>query len=176
VLVVGPSGSGKDTLIGMARAELKHEPRFIFPRRVITRQAQQDAEDHDTLSVEEFTVNEANGYFALCWGAHGLRYGIPAQSLAGLANGQVAIINVSRRAILDAEELGIPVTVISILCDPAQLAERIAKRGRETADEIAIRIRREAPIEVREARLIEIHNDKRPEDALNNFLEAIRST
>ena len=37
VLVVGPSGAGKDTLIAKAQAALKGDLRFAFVRRVVTR-------------------------------------------------------------------------------------------------------------------------------------------
>ena len=65
VLVVGPSGSGKDTLIGLAREQLKADAQYVFPRRVITRIAQIDAEDHDTMDVADFERAEAAGQFAL---------------------------------------------------------------------------------------------------------------
>jgi ribose 1,5-bisphosphokinase PhnN len=37
MLVVGPSGSGKDTLLAAAALSLRNDPRFRFVRRVITR-------------------------------------------------------------------------------------------------------------------------------------------
>jgi len=175
VLVVGPSGSGKDTLIGLARNALADDRRFIFPRRVITRIAQTDAEDHDTMDLATFQSAEAEGQFALSWGAHGLRYGITANSIASLAHGNTAIINVSRQVIGAAEALGHRVTVLSIVCDPALLAERIAKRGRESAEEIGKRLKREAPVDVTNARLIEIRNETKPEDVSSVFIDAIRS-
>jgi len=138
VLVVGPSGSGKDTLIGLAREQLKADAHFVFPRRVITRIAQIDAEDHDTMDVADFERAEAAGQFALSWGAHGLRYGIRKSCLAGIARGETAIVNVSRAVISMAEAGFDQVTVLSIVCDPALLARRIAGRGRETADERAL--------------------------------------
>src|SRR6266699_2369727 len=45
VLVVGPSGAGKDTLIAMARASCADDAATVFPRRIVTR-ARSDAEDH----------------------------------------------------------------------------------------------------------------------------------
>ncbi len=173
VLVVGPSGSGKDTLIGLARHALANDPKFIFPRRVITRTALADAEDHDTMELDAFLKAEAEGRFALSWGAHGLRYGILGDHLASVPEGATAIINVSRGAIPHAEKLGCRVTVLSIVCDPALLAERIAKRGRETVEEIAARLKREAPIVVTSAKLVEIRNETRPEDVAQPVIDAI---
>ena len=175
MLVVGPSGSGKDTLIGLARAALIHDPKFVFPRRVITRQAMADAEDHDTMELDVFEQAEAKGEFALSWGAHGLRYGVAAISIVGVGDGAIVVINVSRSAIPHAERLGCRVTVLSIVCDPALLAERIANRGRENAEDIAARLKREVPIHVTTARLVEIRNDTRPEDASPAMIAAIRN-
>src|SRR6266403_915074 len=39
VLVVGPSGAGKDTLLGLARAVCADDGSVIFPRRAVTREA-----------------------------------------------------------------------------------------------------------------------------------------
>jgi phosphonate metabolism protein PhnN/1,5-bisphosphokinase (PRPP-forming) len=175
VLVVGPSGSGKDTLIGLSKTALADDTTCLFPRRVITRMAMPDAEDHDTMDGETFERAEAEGMFALSWGAHGLRYGITTASLAGVQNGARAVINVSRGVIPLAEKLGCRVTVLSIVCEPALLAERIAKRGRESADDIAARLKREAPIVVGTARVVEIRNETSLDEAGAAMLAAIRN-
>ncbi|MEA2777827.1 MAG: thymidine phosphorylase, partial [Acetobacteraceae bacterium] len=73
ILVVGPSGAGKDTVLALARAALLADPRFRFVRRVITRPADAGGEDHEAVSDFEFGQRS----FALRWQAHGLHYGIP---------------------------------------------------------------------------------------------------
>jgi ribose 1,5-bisphosphokinase len=76
VLVVGPSGAGKDTVINGARAALASDPRIVFPRRVVTRPSSA-SEDHDSLSDKAFDCAVSNGAFALHWEAHGHKYGVP---------------------------------------------------------------------------------------------------
>lgn len=174
VLVVGPSGSGKDTLIEAAKVELRNDPRFAFPRRVITRPAMVGAEDHDTMSEEEFAAAKDRDAFALSWKAHGLSYGIPSASLDLMRAGKTVIVNVSRSVIGNAEKLGVPVLVISVLCRAELLAERIAARGRETKVDILSRLEREAPIRISSAQLFEVRNETRISDAAARFIGAIR--
>ena len=175
MLVVGPSGSGKDTLIGLARTRLANYPHFIFPRRVITREAQAEAEDHDTLDVAAFDAARRAGHFALHWGAHGLFYGLTKASLEPVNSGATAIINVSRGVIAEAEALQARITVLSVKCRPELLAERIARRGRESADDILLRLKREAPIRANTARVIGIINETDPLDVIDTVIEAIRT-
>ena len=64
VLVTGPSGAGKDSLIAAAKTALLSNPRFMFPRRAVTR-VRSAHEVHDSLSVAEFSKAVACGAFAL---------------------------------------------------------------------------------------------------------------
>ena len=57
VLVVGPSGAGKDTLIRLAAAAAGGKATLSFPRRVVTRVADA-SEDHDTLDEAAFAQAE----------------------------------------------------------------------------------------------------------------------
>ena len=54
VLVVGPSGSGKDTLMAGAAQALAGDARFRFVRRVVTRPATE--EDHEVIDAEGFAA------------------------------------------------------------------------------------------------------------------------
>ncbi|MGE4047118.1 MAG: phosphonate metabolism protein/1,5-bisphosphokinase (PRPP-forming) PhnN [Acetobacteraceae bacterium] len=137
VLVVGPSGAGKDTLLQAARVALENNPRFRFVRRVITRPADAGAEDHEAVSETEFESRN----FALRWTAHGLRYGIPVDVEADLRDGLTVVANVSRGVIADAAAR-FPTRVIEITAPDAVRAERLAARGREQPDDVAARLAR----------------------------------
>src|ERR1700710_2610294 len=97
VLVVGPSGAGKDTLLGIARAALAHNPKIRFVRRVITRPDDAGGEDHEAISETDSAARS----FALQWQAHDLHYGIPADITDDLAQGHAVVANVSRGVIVD---------------------------------------------------------------------------
>jgi ribose 1,5-bisphosphokinase len=70
VLVVGPSGAGKDTLIRLARTALAGDARYVFPRRLVTRPPSAD-EDNAEIDEAAFAEGQAAGRFTLSWRAHG---------------------------------------------------------------------------------------------------------
>lgn len=74
--VIGPSGSGKDSLMRYARASLAGDPSVVFAHRYITRPMELHGENHVALTETEFDARLAAGLFAMHWESHGLRYGI----------------------------------------------------------------------------------------------------
>ncbi len=80
ILVVGPSGAGKDALIDGARQRLTATGAFYLTRRVVTRPLSAGGEDHESVTAERFREMQAAGAFLLSWNAHGLAYGIPVRS------------------------------------------------------------------------------------------------
>lgn len=143
IAVVGPSGAGKDSLINLAREHYRKDPRIGFVQRVITRPADGATEDHVPTSLEDFEARERDGRFAVTWGAHGLRYGIPIETLAEVAAGKVLLANGSRAA-LDRFRAAYPaVAVLEITARPDVIAARLAQRGRESAREIEMRLARD---------------------------------
>lgn len=142
VAIVGPSGSGKDTLINFARTRLADRPEFVFVRRIVTRPADRANEDHDSLSEAEFDAQERSGGFALAWPAHGLRYGLPSSIDADIDAGRVVIANVSRQIVGEIERRYARTTVVALSVTPEIIAQRLAARGREDAAAISQRIAR----------------------------------
>ncbi|MBI1338925.1 phosphonate metabolism protein/1,5-bisphosphokinase (PRPP-forming) PhnN [bacterium] len=174
VLVVGPSGVGKDTLIDGARAALAGDERFLFARRVITRPADAGGEDHEPASTDAFDRRKSAGGFLLSWRAHGLGYGVPAELSRELEAGRCVVVNVSRTVIDDARRRLQPVRVISISASAESLAARLVDRGRETPTEIAVRTERAGAISVEGGDVERIANDGAIEAGVARFVEALR--
>lgn len=142
VLVVGPSGVGVDTLIDAARREFGADPHFHFVRRTITRPAGSVGEEHDPIDIRAFRERRENAGFALAWEAHGLGYGVPLSIDDHLRQGRTVVVNVSRTVIEEARGRYPNLTVASVTASPAILAQRLAGRNRETAEEIERRLER----------------------------------
>ena len=173
VLVVGPSGAGKDTLINAAKVALSEDARFVFPRRVVTRQAVAALEDHDSVTPEEFALRQANGAYALSWEAHGLRYGLPATIRDDIAAARVVVMNGSRAMVAAARQTFPGTVVILVEASPEVRAQRLAGRGRETAAEVAERLRREVPADIPNA--IRVDNSGAVATGISRFLAALRA-
>ncbi len=167
VLVVGPSGAGKDTLLNTARAALASDPRFRFVRRVITRPADSGGEDHESISEAAFAART----FALQWQAHGLHYGIPDDIQEELSRGKVVVANVSRSVIAEAAER-YPTRVVEVTAPADILAQRLAARGREPLEEVSLRLSRQVPLPSH-VPVDTIVNDSTLAEAADRFIGAL---
>ena len=165
VLVVGPSGAGKDSLLNGAKAAFRGDPRVVFARRAITRPPDPDGEDHEAISAADFATRD----FALSWSAHGLSYGIPAEILTAAP---VVVANVSRGVIAQAAA-NYPVRVLEVTAPPGILAARLAARGRETAAAVARRLTRTATIPA-DVNVATVLNDDSLEQGVARFAAALR--
>lgn len=159
VLVTGPSGVGKDSLLDGARAALRDRNDIVFPRRVITRAADLGGEDHQALSEVEFAAMAARGAFALAWPAHGLHYGIPVSIDADLAAGRQVVVNVSRGVIDQARAKYANLLVLAVTASPDMLRRRLESRGRESAADIAGRLARAAAFRLDGPEVVQLSND-----------------
>ena len=141
VLVVGPSGAGKDTLIGLARAACAGDVHMVFPRRVVTREATA-FEDNAQVSFEAFREARNNGEFAVHWEAHGHGYALPRAIDDELRAGRTVVANASRTVIEATRGAYADVMVVSITAPAEVLSQRLAARARSSDGQIADRLGR----------------------------------
>jgi ribose 1,5-bisphosphokinase len=141
VLVVGPSGAGKDTLIAIAHDLIGTDERVSFPRRVVTR-ASSAAEIHDTMTADEFDDAVRHGAFAFWWPAHGLKYGLPSAIDDDLRRGITVVCNVSRAVVGQLRQTYAGCKVVLVDAPRDVRARRLAARGRRADGDQAARLDR----------------------------------
>ena len=173
--VVGPSGSGKDSLIDGAKTILEPTGRHVFARRVITRPAGSAGEDHEPATEEEFARRSALGDFLISWNAHGLHYGLPASLMAALAQGRNVIANGSRAVIAELVERVPRLVVVEVVAPAELLAARIAGRGRETGAAIDERVARNVVQWPPSVKTVTVRNDGTIAVGIERFLAALEA-
>jgi ribose 1,5-bisphosphokinase len=169
VAIVGPSGSGKDSIIESARAALGGDGDFSFPRRLITRPAG-PGEDHLPVSEHDFRGAARRGELALAWRAHGLAYGIPSHVTETVESGGVVVANISRGVLGQLPSLFPSVRVVRVTVSEEVRLARILARGREDAVAAGARAARPDPAPAHAVDL-EIVNDGTLEAASAALLE-----
>ena len=141
VLVVGPSGAGKDTLLGLARQALAADDAVVFVRRIVTREASAH-ENNEQVTPEAFCAAKAAGAFAIDWEAHGLCYALPRTIDADIRAGRIVVANISRTVISALRAAYADVVVVSVTAPPKVLAARLAARGRASDGPLGERLKR----------------------------------
>lgn len=145
IVVVGPSGAGKDSVLRAWRAGLPADAWVHLARRTITRDAHPDSEDHEAILAAHFAAEQAAGAFALHWSAHGLCYGIRRGELAPLGRGGWVVMNGSRGH-LAALRAAAPAARVVMVDAPAALRRlRLGGRAREGAASIDARLEHAPP-------------------------------
>lgn len=147
IFLVGPSGSGKDSLIDASREQLALAGVEIA-RRVITRSAEAKGEAAQGVTPEQFDTLRAQGAFAMHWRANGLDYGIPRQVDQWLAAGRAVLVNGSRAYLPEARQRYPDLLAVLVEVKPEVLRQRLLARGRETAEEVEQRLARSARLQV----------------------------
>lgn len=178
VYVMGPSGSGKDTLIAhtkdMSTVSLETRPLHIARRR-ITRPDGDSTENHHAMTESEFTRALQKKEFVLHWKSHGLFFGISKEIDGWLAADAVVIVNGSREHLPEARKVYPYLIPVLVHVNPEVLRHRLLNRGRETAEEIDERIHRASLGVPDTPGLIVIDNSGPLENAVTAFSFLIRS-
>lgn len=141
VLVVGPSGAGKDTLLGLAQTAFAGDDAVVFVRRVVTREASAH-ENNEQVTPDDFRAAKADGAFAIDWEAHGLCYALPRAIDEDIRAGRNVVANISRTVIPALRAAYADVVVVSVTAPPEVLAARLAARGRASDGPIGDRLKR----------------------------------
>lgn len=143
VFVCGPSGAGKDSVIRWATEHLQDRKDVVFARRMITRE-KHPGSDHDAVTREQFAHLAHTGGLAWHWRTHGFDYGISSDYARDVAAGRVVVVNGSREHVHALALNQAAVRVVQIEASPSHLAARLAQRSRDTAQEMAYRLARNA--------------------------------
>lgn len=133
-LIVGNSGSGKDSLL---KEVLKRWPASArplrIPQRYITRPAH-GSEPFISVTPEEFADLNRRGKFCLTWHVYDTDYGVPKMIFNWLDQGVSVIVNVSRKIIPQARQLIPDLKVIFVSVPLDVTLQRIIDRNRESED------------------------------------------
>jgi ribose 1,5-bisphosphokinase len=142
IYVVGPSGSGKDSLMRYAREQLADDPGVLFAHRYITRAADAGGENHVALTRAEFVTRLRNRLFALAWESHGQAYGVGIEIRLWLTQGATVVVNGSRGYLAEAKRQFPQLLAVTIEVPTELLRERLLARGREDRSAIEQRLER----------------------------------
>ncbi|PYB79399.1 phosphonate metabolism protein/1,5-bisphosphokinase (PRPP-forming) PhnN [Pseudomonas sp. LB-090624] len=174
VFLIGPSGSGKDSLIEASRERLIAAGVFIA-RRVITRSAEAKGEDAHGVTAEQFQALLAQGAFAMHWQANGLDYGIPQQIDQWLGSGRAVLVNGSRAYLAEARRRYPDLLAVLVEVQPEILRERLLARGRESAEEVEQRLARSARLQAAADPSVHVlDNSSTLDDAVSGLFRLLR--
>ena len=175
VLVVGPSGAGKDTLIARAREACRDDASVVFPRRIVTRPPS-IFEDNEFMSDSAFEQAAARGAFAFWWSAHGHLYGIPLAIDFDIEAGRTVVFNVSRTIVAAVRQRYAHVVTVLVTAPREILGSRLAARDRASDGRIADRMSRGEPAGGNVRADVIIDNVGEPESGARKLLDAVYAT
>lgn len=174
IYIIGPSGSGKDTLIGLARQQLGREPDVCFAHRYITRPVSAGGENHIALSEDEFRARQSAGLFAMSWESHGYQYGLGVEINQWLAMGLTVVVNGSRGYLNTAQRKYPQLRPVLIDVAPEVLKDRLSQRGRESQEAIEHRLLRNADFDPGSGEdCLRVDNNQSPDAACQQLLSII---
>lgn len=143
IWLMGPSGSGKDSLLAELRQQ--EQAQLLVAHRYITRAANAGNENHIALSEQEFFTRAGQNLLALSWHANGLYYGVGVEIDLWLHAGFDVVVNGSRAHLPQAKSrYGAVLLPVCLQVSQDVLRQRLLARGRENETEIVARLERAA--------------------------------
>jgi ribose 1,5-bisphosphokinase len=143
ILLIGNSGSGKDSLIQwVLKAWPTGRVAPFVPTRLITRPPSPETEGFESISEERFHQMAKNGAFSLQWKSYGNYYGVSREIENELAKGRAVLVNVSRQIVEETRTQFPKVNVIFIRVPLQVIEARIRSRGREQGKALESRLER----------------------------------
>lgn len=182
IYVAGPSGAGKDSLMGWVRRQLKshhgapltHRPVFFAHRSITRPPAGPGDEQHESLDSATFDALRDAGAFAFDWRANGLHYGVRAIELAPLQAGHTVVVNGSRAYLGEAVRRCPGLVAVHVTAGIDTLRRRLSGRGRESAEDVEARLQRAAAFQLPEGvDAVEIRNETTLEAAGQELLAVL---
>lgn len=175
ILVVGNSGSGKDSIINGASEKYPLNLKKVYiVKRYITRPPSEN-EDNYLISSEEFNEMGKQGKFALQWHIYGLDYGVSIEIEDWLKNGHTVIVNVSRTIINDTRKKYKNLKVVFIDVPFEITLQRLKSRERESKQGLKERIERARNNQKFPEADFEIDNSGELDEAISQFLNYVIS-
>ena len=142
VLVVGNSGSGKDSIISEVVKRFPSNLKEIhLTQRYITRTSSK-TEDNIAITPKIFKEMSLQKKFALEWHIYDLDYGVPIDIDDWLKKGHPVIVNVSRTIVKKARSIYRNILVVFIKVPFEITFQRIKERARESGKQLQERIQR----------------------------------
>ncbi|OAT27581.1 PhnN family ATP-binding protein/guanylate kinase [Buttiauxella brennerae ATCC 51605] len=172
VWLMGPSGSGKDSLLTALRQQENNQ--LLVAHRYITRAADAGCENHIALSEKEFAQRQQQGLFALCWQAHHQSYGVGIELDIWLDSGFDVVVNGSRQHLAQARaRYGEALVPICLHVSTDVLRQRLEARGRETAQQIEQRLQRAAFYAPDLDDCMILNNDGSLDESVSSFMRMV---
>ncbi len=175
-LVIGNSGSGKDSIISGAIKKYPDDLKKVhLTKRYITRPPS-EFEDNYTITEEKFKEMDEQGKFALKWHIYHLDYGVPIEIDDWLKDGHPVIVNVSRTIVDEARDLYEKIKVVFIEVPFDITMQRVKNRGREKGELLDERLVRAKKNQTFPGADFIVDNSGELDNAINQFLDYLVKT
>lgn len=144
LVIVGPSGVGKGTLVNKLLEEQGQEPRFGFSCSHTTRKPREgevEGVHYHFTTIEEFEKGIADGKFLEHARVHENYYGTSIDAVKTVtASGKCCILDIDVQGAKQVKESDLDAIIIFISPPSLQeLEKRLSRRGTETQKEIQVR-------------------------------------